>query len=301
MPQLQQQPTAGIAIVAEGGGQRGIFTAGVLDAFQHENFNPFSIGYGVSAGAQNLFSYFMGMPGYARRAIAEISVKPKFFVPYRWFGRCGMLDLDSYFAHLISDENFGLPYRQTQAVAERRQLYFVATSRSTLRASYLDPDPSNVFQYLKASSAVPLLYKEGVRIGDETMIDGAVSDPLPVKQAYKLGARNIVVLRTVPDTKYCSYWGQWLSSLKIDKALPSQYWQMLDTHERAYKDALDFIENPPADVTLSVIAPQEPLKSVLIGSNSTALRADYLVGRREGARVLPTLAQTLGVALEQHA
>ena len=57
------------AIIAEGGGQRGIYTAGVLDAFLHFGFNPFTMGIGVSAGAQNLFSYFLEQPGYARRAI----------------------------------------------------------------------------------------------------------------------------------------------------------------------------------------------------------------------------------------
>jgi len=47
------------AIIAEGGGQRGIYTAGVLDAFMQFGFNPFTMGIGVSAGAQNLLCYFL--------------------------------------------------------------------------------------------------------------------------------------------------------------------------------------------------------------------------------------------------
>ncbi|WP_208723428.1 patatin-like phospholipase family protein, partial [Pseudoalteromonas peptidolytica] len=42
------------AIIAEGGGQKGIFTAGVLDAFLEKKFTPFDLKVGVSAGAQNL-------------------------------------------------------------------------------------------------------------------------------------------------------------------------------------------------------------------------------------------------------
>jgi len=61
---------AHVAVVAEGGGQRGIFTAGVLDAFLDQQFNPFELGLGVSAGAQNLLSYFLGEKGYARRVIS---------------------------------------------------------------------------------------------------------------------------------------------------------------------------------------------------------------------------------------
>ena len=42
------------ALVAQGGGQRGIFTSGVLDAFLLSNFDPFHAFYGTSAGALNL-------------------------------------------------------------------------------------------------------------------------------------------------------------------------------------------------------------------------------------------------------
>ena len=50
-------PTKGLALVAEGGGQRGIFTAGILDSWLAKDFNPFDLLIGTSAGAQNLSSY----------------------------------------------------------------------------------------------------------------------------------------------------------------------------------------------------------------------------------------------------
>jgi predicted patatin/cPLA2 family phospholipase len=48
------------ALVVEGGGMRGIFTAGVLDAFLQERFNPFNLFIGVSAGAVSIASYLSG-------------------------------------------------------------------------------------------------------------------------------------------------------------------------------------------------------------------------------------------------
>lgn len=45
------------ALIAEGGGQRGIFTAGVLDAWLENDFDPFELFIGTSAGSQNLTSY----------------------------------------------------------------------------------------------------------------------------------------------------------------------------------------------------------------------------------------------------
>ena len=52
-----------LGLVCEGGGQRGIFTAGVLDEFMRAGFNPFDIMLGTSAGAQNLSAYMCNQQG----------------------------------------------------------------------------------------------------------------------------------------------------------------------------------------------------------------------------------------------
>lgn len=54
---ISDAPIVQTALVAEGGGQRGIFTAGILDAWLEHQFNPFKLLIGTSAGAQNLSSY----------------------------------------------------------------------------------------------------------------------------------------------------------------------------------------------------------------------------------------------------
>ncbi|WP_062260581.1 patatin-like phospholipase family protein [Endozoicomonas arenosclerae] len=52
------QDVANVALVTEGGGQRGIFTAGVLDAFLQAEFNPFGLLIGTSSGALNLYGSY---------------------------------------------------------------------------------------------------------------------------------------------------------------------------------------------------------------------------------------------------
>ena len=46
-----------IALVIEGGGFKSVFSAGVLDAFLVNRFNPFDIYIGVSSGAMSLTYY----------------------------------------------------------------------------------------------------------------------------------------------------------------------------------------------------------------------------------------------------
>ena len=68
-----------MALVAEGGGQRGIFTAGVLDAWLDAHHDPFDILIGTSAGSQNLTSFVARQKGYAKRLIRGLTRHKRFF------------------------------------------------------------------------------------------------------------------------------------------------------------------------------------------------------------------------------
>ncbi len=280
----------GTAIVAEGGGQRGIYTAGVLDTFLRYGFNPFELGLGASAGAQNLSTYFLSLPGFAKRAIAELSVSPNLLVPYRWLGGRNVLDLDMYFSRLVDDPDYRFPCGEMDRIAGQRRLVFVATCRSDLTATYLEPDSDNLLTYMKASSAVPFLYKDGVAVGGEILVDGGVADPLPVRRACDFGAKRIVVIRTVPADVSATCWRQRLKALRLGRAMPSMMSAMLESHERAYEDALSFMLELPAGVEVVQIAPEAPLRSQVFGSSADALVVDYASGCRAGKVALAQLS-----------
>ena len=283
------------AIVAEGGGQRGIYTAGVLDAFLAEQFNPFDMGCGVSAGAQNLLTYYLEQPGYAKRAIAELTAAPDFLVPYRWMAARSIIDLDGYFERTVRDPDYRLPYQHIGDVQRRRRLQFVATDRDSLEPVYLEPDESSVVSYLKASSAVPFLYKEGVSFGGRRLVDGGVADPLPVKHMYRQGCRRIVLIRTVHKNSVDSYqlWRRRFEKARKLPAAPTKLLDMLGRHETAMHEASVFIDNPPQDLELILIQPQTPLRSQVFGSRSDALLSDYEQGRREGHSIVKELRHWL--------
>jgi len=281
--------TANVAVVAEGGGQRGIFTAGVLDAFLDQQFNPFQMGFGVSAGAQNLLTYFMGERGYAKRAIAELTAAPGFFVPYRWLGARSVIDLDQYFDSTVFDPEYRLPYQRITDVQKYRQLLFIATNRKTMQPVYLEPDKQSVITYLKASSAVPFLYKAPVNVHDQHLVDGGVADPLPIHKAIEMGATHIVVIRTVNQETTQSSWRQRIDALPLRRALPASLLQMLETHEQAYQRAVETILQPPSGISIINIAPDSELLSHAFGSSSDAIIRDYETGKRCGKRALSML------------
>ncbi|MFT4905997.1 MAG: putative patatin/cPLA2 family phospholipase [Oleispira sp.] len=93
---LPTEPMNNTALVAEGGGQRGIFTAGVLDSWLQAGFNPFDLLIGTSAGAQNLSSYMTCQKGFGRHSITSLSRDPRFFKLSRTFIGKHAVDLDWY-------------------------------------------------------------------------------------------------------------------------------------------------------------------------------------------------------------
>ncbi|BEV71171.1 hypothetical protein THUN1379_06530 [Paludibacterium sp. THUN1379] len=276
----QQDPGAWLwhsrlGLACEGGGQRGIFTAGILDTFLEHDFFPFRILVGTSAGAQNLAAYAAGTRGYARHIILRYSSHKAFFDPLR-FARGGhLIDLDWLFD--TTAQEFPLDAERAARRLRGRELHMVACRSDTLAANYLPFDQTHWASTIKASSAIPLFYRGGVTLGEANYWDGGVSEPLPVCAAHQLGADCIVVVRTLP----ASYA---VKPLKLPPRLLhggrlSNMAAILQSHLDGYLLAHDFIRRPPQGVKIIELAPRTPLKSQLLGSKPEALRHDYRLGQ----------------------
>ncbi|GAA0373782.1 patatin family protein [Bowmanella denitrificans] len=274
------------ALVAEGGGQKGIFTAGVLDAFLEQQFWPFDLKIGVSAGAQNLAAFSARARQYASQAIQQLTTKQDFFRPAKFFMGGNVIDLDWYFRQVQEQGEMRFPTDVSHLNGESG-FYAVATDAADFQPVYLPTNNSNLFHHLKASSAIPFLYRPGVWLEGRQLVDGGVADPLPVRWAYAQGAKRIVVIRTVA----ADYSGQvpLLERLKplLKKVRHSpRMMEMYLHYQRQYADALAFINQPPDGVQVWQIAPPQELRSLVLGSPPQALKLDYLIGRREGQRFL---------------
>lgn len=274
------------ALVAEGGGQRGIFTAGVLDSWLHSGFNPFDLLIGTSAGAQNLSSYMTCQKGYGRQSITSLSSDPKFFNLSRALIGKHAVDLDWYFAQAEKSEH-RLNIHQGQSRLADRQLLFTATKANDRSAAFFSPNKENWLTILKASSALPILYKKGVKINDEYYIDGGVAAPIPVEEAYQRGAKRIVVIRTMPEgANVQSPWVHKLKSMFCNANRCPKVLELITHHENAYQATLNFIKRPPSDVEIVQIFPQQPLESKLVGSKADSLEHDYALGFQAGLEFL---------------
>ena len=290
--QKEQNPNQGhTALIAEGGGLRGIFAAGVLDAFLEAEFDPFDMYLGVSAGANNLSSHIAGQYRRNYRVYSELGTQPE-FVSLRKFMRGGhYMDLDWLWEESLA--RIPLDLDTALAQLERKSFFIVATNLSTAEPLYLQPDAATWADYLKASSAVPVAYRTVLRVNGDPVTDGGVSDPLPVKAAYERGARRILVLRTRPLT--C------VQSFRLEPLLLAYAFrrygamrQLVREQAKLYSDALAFIAQPPPGTDIVQIAPTRPLKTKRAAATQLDLDEDYALGHRLGHDALLTLKATWG-------
>lgn len=281
-----------LALVCEGGGQRGIFTAGVLDEFMRAEFNPFDLFYGTSAGAQNLSAYVCNQPGYARRVITRYTTSKEFFNPVRFVRGGNLIDLD----WLTEATAAAMPLAMDNAARlfdKGKNFYMCACRSDDYSPGYFAPQTTDWLDIIRASSAIPGFYRSGVSLNGINYLDGGVSDAIPVQEAARQGATTLVVIRTVPSQMY--YTPQWFKRMErwmTDSSLQPLL-NLVQHHETSYHAIQQFIEKPPGKLRIFEIYPPKPLASMALGSRIPTLLEDYKTGRLCGRYFLATVGKLL--------
>ena len=183
------------ALVAQGGGQRGIFTSGVLDSFILSNFDPFHEFYGTSAGALNICAFLSRQHGLGRSYIADLTTSPQFFNLFRYIRRKQHLGLD-WALDTISDFPYLLDMDLGRRILGKRKAFAAVTDTLSFHDHYFSMYREDWFKILIATCAIPRLYHQSIELDGMQFIDGGVSAAIPVQQAWRQNARCIVVIRT---------------------------------------------------------------------------------------------------------
>lgn len=275
------------ALIVEGGGMRGIYTAGVLDSFLNAGYDPFDMYFGVSVGASTLSSFLAGQRKRHYRIFTQIACGSDLFSLKRMMKGGHYMDLDWLWDTVESS----LPL-DTEAIdnhlAADKQCYIVCTRVDTGMPEYLSPKGREWIDILKATSALPILYRDFPMIFGTPMVDGGITDPLPVKAAYDKGARRVVIIRTRPCGVYkTARISPYLGSLFFRKH--PELKQQIRNQELSYNTTLDFLSHPPEDLIITQISPRAPLKSTRTSTRRSGMIEDYIEGVETGEAALKAL------------
>jgi predicted patatin/cPLA2 family phospholipase len=242
-------------LVLEGGGMRGVFTSGVLDAFmKHELYFPYVVA--VSAGACNGLSYMSRQPRRARYSNIDMLRK------YDYISLKSLLTQGSIFDPNILYERFPneiVPfdyetYRKNRAIFE-----MVTTNCETGRAEYLSEkdDAKRMTAIVKASSSLPYV-AQITEVDGTPMLDGGIVDSIPVIRAIDKGySPNVVVMTRNRGFRSSEH------DFKIPRFVYKDYPRLrvaLSHRVEVYNQQLELIERMEDWGEVICIRPQRPME-----------------------------------------
>jgi len=276
------------ALVIQGGALKSIFTSGVLDAFMAARFDPFDIYIGVSGGSMCL-SYYLAKQFHATyHIISNIFMDSKFISLKHLFTAEGYVNLQ--YLETFAMTHYPLDLKAALKRAKQAHIEIVATNMKNGDPVYIRPEKHNWHKALRASSTLPFLTKGYCQFDGMKLMDGGWSDPIPVKRAVDLGAKKVIVIRTMPaDLKLeWSYFG-WFGGL-WHKENPLLSRRFSEDHEY-YNASIDYIANNPKNVDIIQIAPEKHLTTSSYSTSKHKIISDYRLGVDFGMQFLNTYNQ----------
>ena len=267
-------------LILEGGGMRGIFTIGVLDNLMDRGIRfPYIIG--VSAGACNGLSYMSHQRGRAKYADIDLLKEYNYIGLKYLFTKGNIMDFDLLF-HKFPKEISPYDYKKLADSPERFEM--VTTSCITGKACYFEEkkNPRRVIEIVKASSSLPFVcpiaYVDG-----EPMLDGGISDSIPLERAMSLGYdNNLVVL-----TRNHGY-RKPQKATRVPFFFYRKYPKVKETisgRNAMYNKQMELVEGMEREGRVQVLRPMKPVEVGRIERNTDKLLALYQEGYDLAAQI----------------
>lgn len=268
-----------VSLVLEGGGMRGVYTAGVLDFFIDVNFYP-SYCIGVSAGACQGASYIAKQ--YQRNYRININyIRDKRYLSLRNLITTGSLfGMDMLF-NKIPNELEPFDY-DTFKASDILFKVGVTDCETGLSNYYQIDDFKDNYSPLTASVSLPLVAPI-VKHQGKKLLDGGIADPIPIRQAIKDGnKKHIVVL-----TQHKGYQKSKVKELMLIKRKYKQYPKLIEAMEKrhdVYNHTLAFLDELEEKKLCYIIRPSTPLCIGRFERNPEKLKEVYRKGYEDAKK-----------------
>ena len=274
-------------LVLEGGGVRGIYTAGVLDVFMDHSLT-FDGLMGVSAGAIHGCSYLSDQKGRSLRYYRKYVSDPR-FMSWLSFLKTGDFVGVEFCYHTLPDK-LDL-YDHDAFLRNPTPFYAVCTNVDTGQPEYLRiTDMRGQIDILRASASLPFGSRI-VEIGEKRYLDGGCSDPIPVDKFREMGyGRNVVILTRPADYEDRPVK---MALLKLWYRNFPNFVRTLSRRHIIYNETMRRIEELERSGEIFVIRPSGILPLGRVERNPKKVVEVYQRGRADAMRALEDLRRWL--------
>jgi predicted patatin/cPLA2 family phospholipase len=274
-------------LVLEGGAMRGLWTAGVTDVMMEHNVRPDGL-IGVSAGAAFGCNYKSWQVGRA------IRYNTRFAKDKRYSGWRSLLTTGDYF-----NAQFGyhvVPYEYDLFDTEtfrQSPLEFtvVCTDVETGEAVYhvMDHVDYDELEWLRASASMPLASKV-VEVQGRKLLDGGVSDSIPLEYYERQGYRRNVVILTQP-LGYQKEHNRLMPLMRLALRQYPRFLKALDERHLMYNQQLRYVAQAEQEDRCLVIRPEGKIPIGHLSHDPQQMRKVYDLGRQVGQKYIDKIKE----------
>lgn len=259
------------SLILEGGGMRGVYSAGVLDLLLDKNID---IKYciGVSAGACNCVSYISKQKKRNYRVNINY-INDKRYLSFRNLIKTGSaFGMDMLFNKIPNELE---PFDHETFKKSGTKFFVGVTNCETGLPEFYNVKDFNEDGYdsLKASISLPLVASI-IDYDNKKFLDGGISAPIPIQKAIDDGIEKHVVILT-------QHKGYKKSKTKIMPIIKRKYKNhpgLIDAMENRYKiynETLEMLDKLEKEGKCFVIRPSSPLEVGKFERNKVKLEEIY--------------------------
>lgn len=275
-------------VIFEGGGMRGAYTAGVIDAFI-ENEVEFSSVYGVSSGACHATTYLSKQVGRARKIIVDYAHDKRYFSISSLFKTGNMFGIEFIFKTLTHKLE---PYDFETANNSRSKFYVGVINICTAHSEYFEVnDMDTEYQKLAATMALPIISRP-VKLDGKWYLDGGIVDSLPIQRAIDDGCKKVVMVLT-QDGTFRRKFNKLTPLFAIWYLFHLKFVYKIATRHIWYNRALDKIRTMETNGDIFVIRPQKPVQVKRLEFDQSKINDLYLDGYKDAMNLMPKLKEYL--------
>lgn len=268
-------------LILEGGGMRGLFTAGVLDVMMERGIRVDGI-VGVSAGACFGCNYVSNQPGRVIRYNLKMKDEPR-YMGIRNILRTGNL-LDAEFAYHTLPDVLD-PFDKEAFARSRVEFHVVCTDALTGEPVYQQlkaPVDYEFMEWVRASSSLPLV-SHPVKIGGHLLLDGGISDSIPLRYFQDLGYEHNIVVLTQPKG-FVKKRTKLMPLFRIFMRRYPAITEAMNRRHLMYNSQLAYLAQEERAGRITIIAPEDTLPIGRTDQNAGRMQHVYDMGREAADR-----------------
>lgn len=262
-------------LVLEGGAMRGLFSAGIIDVLM-ENDVTFDGIVGVSAGAA------FGCNMKSRQAGRAIRYNTKYAKDWRYCSVRSLITTGDIFGgefcyHYLPKH---LDIFDNEAFNNNPQEFFaVCTDVETGEPIYkrLMKADDECYEWIRASASMPLASKI-VNINGRKVLDGGISDSIPLKFMQQQGYEKNIVVTTQP-AGYVKEKNSFLPLMRLQLRRYPRFLDAVANRHEMYNAQLEYVAEQERQGKTLVLRPESALTIGHITHDADKMWETYNIGR----------------------